>query len=208
MKRIILSMSAICAAVFSIIGQTVDVEALDRYNTAVIRQVYDVARYVHLSKDAQKQLADAFQNDDELFVMMVRGNGGMLSVKDSRRLEKNRDNILSSILDSEQLAQYYRGVFDAVSNEEGIAIADKLQKKYNLTDQNWKFIRIAFYKIALESRVINKILADNPAKAKKQIAQLRTDMLRTIEEKGGIRVNDDMTVTVLRPFNPDALHKE
>lgn len=55
--------------------------------------------------------------------------------------------------------------------------------------------------------MINK-LAASPAEVKKKIAALRKEQLAAIEAKGGIRVNDDMTVTVVRPFDPNALHRE
>uniref|UniRef100_UPI00260C8CCA hypothetical protein n=1 Tax=uncultured Duncaniella sp. TaxID=2768039 RepID=UPI00260C8CCA len=75
--------------------------------------------------------------------------------------------------------------------------------------QNWKFIRVACYKIALDSRVIKKMMADQPKKAQKKIAELRKAQLKTIEEKGGISIDPDkMTLKVVRPFNPDTLHKE
>ena len=96
----------------------------------------------------------------------------------------------------------------AEANSEVISIADRLQKKYDLTDQNWKFIRIAFYKIGLESRVIRKLMADTPKKAEAAIARLREEQLKSIEEKGGIRVNPDMTVVYVREFKADALRKE
>ena len=92
---------------------------------------------------------------------------------------------------------------------EGAAIANTLQKKYGLTDQNWKFINVAFYKIALDTRMLKKVMADQPKKAAKMIAELRDEQLKSIEEKGGIRVNPDkMTVKVVREFDPNALIKE
>lgn len=181
--------------------------ALKSFPPSVAREVFEIARYVKLDGDTQIALAEAFENEDAAFVKAVEADGGILSVKATRRLAKMRERALVDILSDEQLQQYYRGIFDAEALAEGNAVADKLRKKYKLTDQNWKFIRIAFYKIGLESRVINK-LAASPAEAKKKIAALRKEQLATIEEKGGIRVNDDMTVTVIRPFDPNTLHKE
>lgn len=192
----------------SISAQTLETETLKDFNPAVQRKVYDVAKYVKLTPTQQSALAKAFEREDADFIAMIHSNGGMLSVKDSRKADKNHDTTLAAILSPEELQQYYRGVYDPEANAEGISIADDLQRKYNLTDQNWKFIRIAFYKIGLESRVINKTMADQPAKAKKKIAELRKQQLATIEEKGGIRVNDDMTVTVTRPFNPNTLRRK
>lgn len=188
-------------------AQTLDVVALKSFPPSVAREVFEIARYVKLDGDTQIALAEAFENEDAAFVKAVEADGGILSVKATRRLAKMRERALVDILSDEQLQQYYRGIFDAEALAEGNAVADKLRKKYKLTDQNWKFIRIAFYKIGLESRVINK-LAASPAEAKKKIAALRKEQLATIEEKGGIRVNDDMTVTVIRPFDPNTLHKE
>lgn len=188
-------------------AQTLDVAALKSFPPSVAREVFEIARYVKLDGDTQIALAEAFENEDAAFVKAVEDDGGILSVKATRRLAKMRERALADILSDEQLQQYYRGIFDAEALAEGNAVADKLRKKYKLTDQNWKFIRIAFYKIGLESRVINK-LAASPAEAKKKIAALRKEQLATIEEKGGIRVNDDMTVTVVRPFDPNTLHKE
>lgn len=188
-------------------AQTLDVAALKSFPPSVAREVFEIARYVKLDSDTQIALAEAFENEDAAFVKAVEDDGGILSVRATRRLAKMRERALADILSDEQLQQYYRGIFDAEALAEGNAVADKLRKKYKLTDQNWKFIRIAFYKIGLESRVINK-LAASPAEAKKKIAALRKEQLATIEEKGGIRVNDDMTVTVVRPFDPNTLHKE
>lgn len=196
--------SCICS---SVSAQTLDVAALKSFPPSVAREVFSVTRYVKLDSDTQIALARAFEKEDAAFVQAVEADGGILSVKSERKLEKMRDRTLADILSDEQLQQYYRGVYDAEALAEGNAVGDKLRKKYNLSDQNWKFIRIAFYKIGLESRVINK-LAASPAEANKKIAALRKEQLATIEAKGGIRVNDDMTVTVVRPFDPNALHKE
>ena len=196
-----------CCICASAGAQTLEVAALKSFSPSVIREVFDIARYVKLDGDTQVALACAFEKEDAAFVEAVEADGGILSVKSARKLEKMRDRDLAAILSDEELKQYYRGVYDAEALAEGNAVGDKLRKKYNLSDQNWKFIRIAFYKIGLESRVINK-LSDNPAEAKKKIAAIRKEQLATIEAKGGIRVNDDMTVTVVRPFDPNALHKE
>ena len=76
-----------------------------------------------------------------------------------------------------------------------------------MTDQNWKFIRNAFYKIGLESRVLKKTVPQK--KAESEIALLRSQQLDEIEARGGIRVDPvAMTVTVVREFNPTALRKE
>ena len=53
------------------------------------------------------------------------------------------------------------------------------------------------------------MMADQPAKAKKKIEKLREEQLATIEAKGGIRVNPaGTTVTVIKPFDPNTLHKD
>ena len=138
---------------------------------------------------------------------MAQVSEGIVSVKNQRKLQRLHDKNLAEILSAEQLESYYRGLFDKEADAEGTDIANTLQKKYSLTDQNWKFIRIAFYKIGLETRVINKLMASQPTKAKKEIAKVREQYLRSIEEKGGIRVNPDMTVTTVRPFDPNTLNK-
>ncbi len=190
-------------------AQTLDVEALHGICPSTAREVYGVSQYVKLDGAQQRALAVAFAKEDSCVLAMIRDDGGVITVKNSRRIEKMHDRTLAEILRKEQLEQYYRGVFDKEADAEGTGIANKLQKKYNLTDQNWKFIRVAFYKIALESRVINKTMADKPAQAKKMIEKLRSEQIATIEAKGGIRVNPEGTkVTVVRPFDPDRLHRE
>ncbi|MDE6489929.1 MAG: hypothetical protein K2L49_02085, partial [Muribaculaceae bacterium] len=100
-------------------------------------------------------------------------------------------------------------VYDAEADAETSVIANKLQRKYGLTDQNWKFIRVALYKIALDSRMLKKVYADQPKVAASKIAELRSEQLRSITEKGGIEVDpEEMTVTVVRPFEPNSLHRE
>lgn len=190
-------------------AQTLDIEALHGICPSTAREVYGISQYVKLDGAQQRALAVAFAKEDSCVLAMIRDGGGVLTVKNSRRIEKMHDRALAEILRKEQLEQYYRGVFDKEADAEGTGIANKLQKKYNLTDQNWKFIRVAFYKIALESRVINKTMADKPAQAKKMIEKLRSEQIATIEAKGGIRVNPEGTkVTVVRPFDPDRLHRE
>lgn len=190
-------------------AQTLDVDALGSFHPSTVREVFGVSRYVKLDATQQQSLARAFEHEDSAFVARVKADGGILSVKGNKEIQKMHDRAIARVLDGEQLGQYYRGVFDKEADAEGIAVADRLQKKYDLTDQNWKFIRIAFYKIGLESRVINKLMADQPAKAKKKIEKLREEMLASIEAKGGIRVNPEGTkVTVVKPFDPNALHKE
>lgn len=193
----------------SLSAQTLDVDALGAYHPSTVREVFAVSRYVKLDAAQQRALASAFEREDSVFVARVKADGGILSVKGNRELQKMHDRAIAGVLDGEQLEQYYRGVFDKEADAEGIAVANRLQKKYGLTDQNWKFIRIAFYKIGLDSRVINKLMADQPAKARKKIEALRSEMLASIEAKGGIRVNPEgTTVTVVKPFDPNSLHKE
>lgn len=189
-------------------AQTLDTGALHGFSPSTVREIFEVCRYAKLTTDQQVSLARAIDDENALFVKMIAGNNGVLAVRDRNRLAKMRDNTLRRLLDDETLLQYYRGLYDAEAMAEGTGIANDLQKKYNLTDQNWKFIRIAFYKIALDSRVIRRMMADTPAKARKEIERIRREQLKTIEEKGGIRVNDDMTVDVVRPFDPVALRKE
>ena len=205
--------STVIATVFMLTGlpvaaQTLDTDALKDFSPSTVRETFEVCRHTKLTPSQQISLAKAIEDENALFVKMIAGNNGVLAVKDRNRLNKMRDNTLRKLLDDETLLQYYRGVYDAEALAEGTGIANDLQKKYNLTDQNWKFIRIAFYKIGLDSRVLKKIMADNPAKARKEIERIRREQLMTIEEKGGIRVNDDMTVDVIRPFDPVSLRKE
>lgn len=207
MKRLhLLATLLIISFCTSLNAQTLDTDALKNFPPSVAREVFEVARYVKLTGAEQAALAEAFVKEDEAFVAAVAADGGILSVKAQRKLENMRDKTLARVLDKEQLAQYYRGVFDAEALAEGNRVADKFRKEYNITDQNWKFIRIAYYKIGLESRVINK-MEPNAAAAKKKIAELKKKELATIEAKGGIRINDDMTLTVVKPFDPNALHK-
>ena len=193
---------------FSLVNaQTLDVKALTSFSPAIARQVFEVSQYVKLTGEQQQALARAFEEEDAAFVSAIESDGGILSVKSERKIAKMRDKTLANVLSDDQLQQYYRGVFDAEAAAEGNEVANTLQKQYNLTDQNWKFIRVAFYKLGLETRVINKLMADKPAQAKKKIAALRAELLQTIEDKGGIRVNDDMTVTEVRAFDPNHLHR-
>lgn len=192
-----------------VFAQTLDTEALAKFSPSTQRDVFEVSGLVKLTPEQQVKLAKAIEKENAKFLDIVKDNEGILTVKGRNQLAKMRENTLSTLLSDEQLQQYYRGVFDKEADAEGNAIADGLQKKYNLTDQNWKFIRVACYKIALESRVIKKMMADQPKKAQKKIADLRAEWLKTIEEKGGIAINpDDMTLTYTREFNPNTLHKE
>lgn len=210
MKNLIYVAAFILISAFArVSAQTLDVAALEGFNPSTVVRVYDVSRYVKLDAGQQKALAAAIEKADAKEVAMIKAADGVLTTADSRKVEKQRHKMLAGILSTEQMEQYYRGVFDSEADAEGIAVANRLQKKYNLTDQNWKFIRIAFYKIALDSRVINAMIADQPAKAKKKIEKLREEQLATIEAKGGIRVNPaGTTVTVIKPFDPNTLHKD
>ena len=210
MKKLIYVAAFILISAFArVSAQTLDVAALEGFSPSTVVRVYDVSRYVKLDAGQQKALAAAIEKADAKEVAMIKAADGVLITADSRKVEKQRHKMLAGILSTEQMEQYYRGVFDSEADAEGIAVANRLQKKYNLTDQNWKFIRIAFYKIALDSRVINAMMADQPAKAKKKIEKLREEQLATIEAKGGIRVNPaGTTVTVIKPFDPNTLHKD
>lgn len=210
MKNLIYVAAYILISAFArVSAQTLDVAALEGFSPSTVVRLYDVSRYVKLDAGQQKALAAAIEKADAKEVAMIKAADGVLTTADSRKVEKQRHKMLAGILSTEQMEQYYRGVFDSEADAEGIAVANRLQKKYNLTDQNWKFIRIAFYKIALDSRVINAMMADQPAKAKKNIEKLREEQLATIEAKGGIRVNPaGTTVTVIKPFDPNTLHKD
>lgn len=191
-----------------VFAQTLDSNALSAFPASTQRQTYEICKNVKLTPEQQVKLAKAIEKENETFLKIINANEGVMVPKGKNQLTKMRDKSLAEILDQEQLEQYYRGVFDAAADAEGNAIANKLQKKYDLTDQNWKFIRIAFYKIGLESRVIKKLMADQPKKANKKIADLTEYYLKTIEEKGDIKVDPvKMTVTYLKEFNPNDLHK-
>ena len=210
MKKLIYVAAFILISAFArVSAQTLDVAALEGFSPSTVVRVYDVSRYVKLDAGQQKALAAAIEKADAKEVAMIKAADGVLTTADSRKVDKQRHKMLAGIFSTEQMEQYYRGVFDSEADAEGIAVANRLQKKYNITDQNWKFIRIAFYKIALDSRVINAMMADQPAKAKKKIEKLREEQLATIEAKGGIRVNPaGTTVTVIKPFDPNTLHKD
>lgn len=205
-KQISLFCVTLIALLFSAKAQTVDLSRLvDSYGTAVTRQVYDVARHVNLTTMQQVKLAEAFIKENGTFIDRLAQNEGFLSAAAEKEIARMHDKALARILDDEQLRQYYRGIFDKEAGAEASSIANKFRKEYGITDQNWKFIRIAFYKIGLESRVNNKLL---PAgQARKANEKIHREMLQTIEDKGDIRINDDMTLTVLKPFDPNTLHK-
>lgn len=191
-----------------VFAQTLDTDALAKFSPSTQRDVFEVSSLAKLSGEQQVKLAEAIEKENKKFIEVVKANEGVLTVKGRNQLNKMRDNALTSILSDDQLQQYYRGVYNAAADAEGNAIADGLQKKYNLTDQNWKFIRVACYKYALESRVIKKMMADQPKKAQKKIDELKKYWLNTIEEKGGIRINpDEMTLVYTREFDPNTLHK-
>lgn len=189
-------------------AQTLDTNALAKFSPSTQREAFEVCKNVKLTAEQQISLATAIDKENQAFLKFINQNEGVLTPKGRNQLLKMREKTLNDILDQEQLEQYYRGVYDAEADAEGNAMADALQKKYNLTDQNWKFIRVAFYKIGLESRVIKKLMADQPKKANKKIEDLKKYYLNTIEEKGGLSVDPEtMTITWLRDFNPNTLHK-
>ncbi len=192
----------------TVFAQTLDTEALAKFSSSTQRDVFEVSSLAKLTAEQQIKLAKAIEKENAKFLEIIKANEGVMTVKGRNQLARMRDNTLTDILSEEQLQQYYRGIYDKEADAEGIAIANGFQKKYGITDQNWKFIRVACYKIALESRLIKKMMADQPKKARKKIDGLRAEWLKTIEEKGGIAINpDDMTLTVTREFNPNTLHK-
>lgn len=188
-------------------AQTIDTKALAEFPASTIRQTFEICRHVKLSPDQQIKIAKAIEKENARFLEITGKNDGLLTVKGRNQLAKMRDNALAEILDTEQLEQYYRGIYNAEADAEGNAVANTLQKRYGLTDQNWKFIRVAFYKLALESRVIKKTMADQPKKAAARIAKIKEEQMKAIEEKGGLRVNPDMTITWLREFRPNELRR-
>lgn len=191
------------------VAQTLDTEALVKFSPSILRDVFEVSCHTKLSADQQVRLAQEIEKENLRFLEIVKANDGVMTVKGRNQIAKMRDNALAALLSEDQLKQYYRGVFNAEADAEGNALANRLQKKYDLTDQNWKFIRVAWYKYALDSRVIRKMMADQPRKAAKMIADLRKEQLKTIEDKGGIRVDPDrMTVEFIKEFNPDRLHRD
>lgn len=189
-------------------AQTLDTDALAQFPSSVQRDVFEVSSKVKLTSDQQVQLAKAIELENDKMIESIKANEGVLTTKGRNQIAKQRDKALQNILSTDQLEQYYRGVYDAAADAEGNALANALQKKYDLTDQNWKFIRVAWYKYNLDSRVIRKMMADQPKKADKKIAEMKKYWLDTIEQKGGIRVDPDaMTVEVTRLFDPNHLHK-
>lgn len=196
------------SAAFAGMAQTVDTEALKPFDASTVRATYEVCRHVSLTPEQQVKLAKQIERENVDFLKEISKNSGFLSAKANKKLQKAHDAALADILDGEQLEQYYRGVYNAEALAEGNGIADRLQKQYSLTDQNWKFIRNAFYRIGLDTRVLKKTMASNPKAQAAEIKRRRSAQLQEIEDRGGIRVNPDMTVTVVRPFDPNSLRKE
>ena len=193
----------------SVVAQTLDCEALKSFSPSIQRAAYDVCGRVCLDAGRQVEIARMEEKADAMFVKLIKADNGVLSSKSKNQLERFRTKELKRILSTDELMQYYRGVYDAEADAETSVIANKLQRKYGLTDQNWKFIRVALYKIALDSRMLKKVYADQPKVAASKIAELRSEQLRSIAEKGGIEVDpEEMTVTVVRPFEPNSLHRE
>ena len=192
---------------FTGMAQRIDTSTLETFSPTTVRETYEICRYVSLTPEQQVELAKSIEKENTEFMTMVSDNEGFLAAKDEKKLVRKREQALTKILTSEQLAQYYRGIYNAEALAEGNAVANKLRTKYGLTDQNWKFIRNAFYKIGLESRVLKETVPQK--KAESEIALLRSQQLDEIEARGGIRVDPvAMTVTVVREFNPTALRKE
>ena len=108
-----------------------------------------MCKYVKLTPGAAGETCQSHRKGKCLFIKAINDNEGVLTTKGNNQLGKMRDNTLKSILDDEQIQQYWRGVYNAEAMAEGAAIANTLQKKYGLTDQNWKFINVAFYKMLL-----------------------------------------------------------
>lgn len=210
MKKIRFILSAAAVSItMTTMAQTVATNFLNDFAPSTIRETYEICRHVPLEPEQQVELARAIDKENSAFINMISSNDGFLTTKNEKKLTRMREQALAKILSAEQLAQYYRGVFNSEALAEGNGVANKLRTKYGLTDQNWKFIRNAFYKIGLESRVLKKTMADKPKKADAEIARIRTEQLAEIESRGGIRVDaDKMTVTVVRDFNPTALHKK
>lgn len=202
---------AVVLAVSSVgvVAQTMDCKALASFSPAVQRAAYDVCGRVSLDAARQVEIARMIEKADAMFVKLIAADNGVLSAKSRNQLDRFRAKELKRILSADELMQYYRGVYDDEADAETSAIADRLQRKYGLTDQNWKFIRVALYKIALDSRMLRKVYADQPKVAARKIDELRETQLRSITEKGGIEVDpEEMTVRVVRPFDPNSLHRE
>ena len=96
----------------SMSAQTLDTEALASVHPSTAREVFGVSRYVKLDGAQQKALATAFEREDSIFVARIKADGGVLSVKGNREIQKMHDRAIASVLSDEQLEQYYRGVID------------------------------------------------------------------------------------------------
>lgn len=195
------------ATIFSASAQRVDVKALKDFGPSTIKEVYEVCRYADLDAQQQKKLANQIEKLNARYVKSLKAGEGYINVKTQRQLAKETDKMLASALTPEQLADYYRGIYDAEAKVKANALTDRLQAKYGLTDENCKFVRVHHYKLYLESATLKRIYADQPKKANAEIARIKKEQMRCIEEKGGFRVNPDETITFLRPFDPNALHK-
>lgn len=190
-------------------SQTLDTDALASFPASTQKEVYEICRYVKLPAETQIKLAKALEQENNKFLSLLKANGGALTVKGSNQLNKMRLKHLHEILSEDEESQYWHGVYDEESKAEGKALADKFQKKFNITDQNWKFINVTFYKIGLESRVLRSMMPDNPKEVNKRIAEMRADGIRVIEEKGGILIDPDkIRLKYTRPFRPNDLRKE
>lgn len=210
MKTLKLSIALICSIFAGMTqAQTIDCEALSKFSPAVIRATYDICRYTHLDPQQQVAVARFTEAENKKYAKMLKADGGLLTNQSTAKLAKFRATQLAKIMDAEQLEQYYSSMYDEAAKTEADQLTNYLKEKYDLTDQNCKFIRVSMYEYGIKSRVTHTMMADKPKQAKQEIAKMKAHYLQVIEDKGGIRIDpDERTVTVVRPFNATALRYE
>ena len=208
MNTLKLSIALICTAVTALgQAQTIDCDALADFSPATIHATYNICRYTHLEPQQQVAVAKFTEAENKKYAKMLRADGGLLTNQSLAKLNKFRAAQLAKIMSKDQLEQYYKGLYDEPAKQESERLVTYLQDKYNLTDQNCKFIRVAMYEYGIKSRVAKVLMDGTPKQVNKEIAKMKAHYLKTIEDKGGIRIDPDkMTVTEVRPFDPTGLH--
>lgn len=172
-------------------GQTVDVSALKQFEPSVVKATYDICAMTPVAVSQQVDLARAIQNENMQALELLDANGGFLSNKDKIKLGQMRDDALAAILSPDQLAQYYRGVYNAEAQAEGVKMRDHVASQMSIGYQDGKFINFCFYKIGLEKRVIAKLMKATPAKAKEATDKMMREQLAVLESKSGLRITPD-----------------
>lgn len=203
MKRIFILFSIFCTGLTVISNaQSASGKLIDSFNPSIVRNVYEIIKYIPLTEEKQIALAKLIAEEDVIFAKKLKEEKVISTIAQNALTKLRKDN-LQKILTEQELDQYYRGISDKEAEAMAADVRDKVKIQLKASYQESKFIYASFYKIYLESKVAEIKYADKPKILESVLKKIKDDELKVLMEKSGLSVDENLIAKRVWTFKPN-----